>query len=81
MSDSPQYEPDAPGGAGQPADGPPATVDDILEAMRKQGVTDLRQLAEKIVEEEESDESVTDSTFVWSGDSYVYHHVEHIRCW
>ena len=77
MSDSP--DPHQPEAGHTPTPHRVPTEAEVLEALRQQGVTDLESLAAKIVavaqEEEESDEPATESTFIWDGDSYVYHHV------
>jgi hypothetical protein len=75
MSDAPSHDP-----AHRP------TVEELLESMRRQGITDLHGLATAIVEGDDSDESATESTLIWSGDSYVYRHVsipttETLRNW
>jgi hypothetical protein len=55
------------------------TEAEILDALRRHGVTDIQTLATKIAttarEEADSDEPATDSIFIWRGDSYVYIHV------
>ena len=99
MSDAPHHdepvtpphhdEPVTPPHHDEPAHPPHVpTVDEILATMMKQGVTDLDTLAHKIHEQAVlaagADEPATESTFIWDGDAYVYHHVSvptTTTCW
>jgi hypothetical protein len=96
MPDNPHHDADSPAGEHPPAGGHPSgtapghvpTKKEILEALKKQGVSDLEALAAKIHEEaklaEASDEPTTESTFIFDGDAYVYKHVSiptTVACW
>ncbi len=91
MSDAPHHNDDPaagahPSGATGPAHAKVPTVEEILEKMKKQGVTDLEGLAKRIVDEASASEDDSSSTFIFDGDAYIYKHTESttetsVKCW